>query len=42
MHIDTDEANAAELDRQASGELVYTDIEGPSANIKGLKTSNQN
>ncbi|MDG1012324.1 MAG: acetate/propionate family kinase [Luminiphilus sp.] len=41
MHIDTDEANAAELDRQASGELVYTDITGPSASIKALKTSNQ-
>jgi acetate kinase len=26
MHIDTDEGNAAELDRGATGEMVYTDV----------------
>jgi acetate kinase len=26
MHIDTDEANAAELNRGAIGDLVYTDV----------------
>ena len=41
MHIDTDEANAAELDRQASGELVYRDIQGHSASITGLRASNK-
>ena len=39
MHIDTDEANAAELDRQASGELVYRNVQGHSASIKGFKAS---
>jgi acetate kinase len=33
MHIDTDEANAAELDQGASGGLVYTDISGASATL---------
>jgi len=28
MHIDTDEANAAELDRHASGSLDSTDVDG--------------
>ena len=41
MHIDTDEANAAELDRQASGELVYRDIQDHSASITGLKAFNK-
>jgi len=31
MHIDTDEANAAELDPDASGELTYTDVLGAQA-----------
>jgi acetate kinase len=39
MHIDTDEANAAELGRTATGELVYTDLEGAKAEIKTIKTS---
>ena len=30
MHIDTDEANAAELDQGATGGLVYTDVTGAS------------
>jgi len=33
MHIDTDEANAAELDQGASGGLVYTGISGASATL---------
>ncbi|MFO0566120.1 MAG: acetate/propionate family kinase [Polyangiaceae bacterium] len=31
MHIDTDEANAAELDPNATGELTYTDVLGAHA-----------
>lgn len=31
MHIDTDEANAAELDPDAAGELTYTDVLGAQA-----------
>lgn len=31
MHIDTDEANAAELDKDASGELTYTEVLGATA-----------
>ncbi|MBK9000921.1 MAG: acetate/propionate family kinase [Myxococcales bacterium] len=31
MHIDTDEANAAELDPDASGALTYTDVLGAQA-----------
>ncbi len=34
MHIDTDEANAAELDRMSRGELVYTNIEGCAATLR--------
>jgi acetate kinase len=30
MHIDTDEANAAEIDQGASGGMVYTDVTGAS------------
>ena len=33
MHIDTDEANAAELSRNAGGALVYTGIDTASAEI---------
>ncbi|MFK7992019.1 MAG: acetate/propionate family kinase [Sandaracinaceae bacterium] len=33
MHIDTDEANAAELSRGAEGDLIYTDVEGSSATL---------
>jgi len=33
MHIDTDEANAAELDQGASGGLVYTDVAGASGTL---------
>jgi acetate kinase len=31
MHIDTDEANAAELNQGAEGQLTYTDVLGASA-----------
>jgi acetate kinase len=34
MHIDTDEANAAELDQGAQGALVYTDVPGASAELR--------
>ncbi|MEM9865208.1 MAG: acetate/propionate family kinase [Myxococcota bacterium] len=34
MHIDTDEANAAELGRGASGELVYTGLAGHHAELR--------
>lgn len=33
MHIDTDEANAAELNRGATGELVYENVDGASAKL---------
>jgi len=33
MHIDTDEANAAELEQGATGGLVYTDIAGASGTL---------
>jgi len=33
MHIDTDEANAAELDAGASGGLIYTDVTGASGSL---------
>ena len=38
MHIDTDEANAAELSRMSEGELVYTDIHGASAEVRLKRT----
>jgi acetate kinase len=31
MHIDTDEANAAELNQGAAGDLVYSDVAGVTA-----------
>ncbi|MBK7579282.1 MAG: acetate/propionate family kinase [Myxococcales bacterium] len=34
MHIDTDEANAAELDPNAAGQLVYTDVVGARASLE--------
>jgi acetate kinase len=40
MHIDTDEANAAELDRQSIGELVYSDVNDRLASIRCAKTTN--
>jgi acetate kinase len=33
MHIDTDEANAAEIDAGASGGLVYTDVTGATGTL---------
>ena len=38
MHIDTDEANAAELTPDLSGELVYTDIDSAAAQVRGKLT----
>jgi acetate kinase len=38
MHIDTDEANAAELDRSSDGELVYEGIEGYVASVRARRT----
>lgn len=37
MHIDTDEANAAELNSGTNGELVYTDQPGVCATIRGKR-----
>ena len=37
MHIDTDEANAAEIDPGASGGLVYTDVAGASGTLVGRR-----
>jgi acetate kinase len=34
MHIDTDEANAAELDQGAAGALVYTNVPGATAELR--------
>ena len=34
MHIDTDEANAAELSKNSDGQLVYTDVLGANAQLK--------
>ena len=34
MHIDTDEANAAELSSNASGEIVYDPVSGAGAVLK--------
>lgn len=39
MHIDTDEANAAELPRHSDGQLVYADIEGFTAEIRTKKSA---
>lgn len=38
MHIDTDEANAAELTRGTSGTLVYTDLPNASAELRVKST----
>lgn len=37
MHIDTDEANAAELSKAASGELVYTSVADSTAKMRGKR-----
>ena len=37
MHIDTDEANAAELDQGATGGLIYTDVAGVSGTLVGRR-----
>ncbi|MEM8594525.1 MAG: acetate/propionate family kinase [Pseudomonadota bacterium] len=39
MHIDTDEANAAELNRNTSGAIIYTDVDGVSAHLRKKRTS---
>jgi len=38
MHIDTDEANAAELDQGAQGDLTYTDVTGARASLRSRRT----
>jgi acetate kinase len=38
MHIDTDEANAAELSNNADGALVYTGITDAAAKIRSRQT----
>lgn len=38
MHIDTDEANAAELDQGATGDLVYADVTGARAALRSRRT----
>ncbi len=37
MHIDTDEANAAELDQGAKAELVYSDVTGTTASLSSKR-----
>ena len=39
MHIDTDEANAAELSRGTDGDLVYTGVLGADATIRSKRTT---
>ena len=39
MHIDTDEANAAELNRNSNGELVYSNIADCSAEFRSKRSS---
>ncbi len=34
MHIDTDEANAAELGKEATGEIIYDTVSGAGAQLK--------
>ncbi|MDP2269213.1 MAG: acetate/propionate family kinase [Archangium sp.] len=41
MHIDTDEANAAELNQGAVGALAYTDVLGASAVLQKRRVSNE-
>ncbi len=38
MHIDTDEANAAQLDGRSNGALVYTDIDTATAQLQFKRT----
>jgi acetate kinase len=38
MHIDTDEANAAELNQGAHGELVYLGVDGRDAQLRTKRT----
>jgi acetate kinase len=38
MHIDTDEANAAELNQGAHGELVYLGVDGRDAQLRAKRT----
>ena len=41
MHIDTDEANAAELNQGAVGAIAYTDVVGASAVLQKRRVSNE-
>jgi len=38
MHLDTDEANAAELDQGAAGDLVYTNVTSAGGALQGRRT----
>ena len=42
MHIDTDEANAAELASNTSGTIVYTDVDSATAELRVTKTRTGN
>ncbi|MFT5350038.1 MAG: acetate kinase [Gammaproteobacteria bacterium] len=39
MHIDTDEANAAELTKNTVGDLVYTNLENAKAELRSKKVT---
>lgn len=39
MHIDTDEANAAELSGITEGEVIYTGVDFAQAQIRARKTA---
>lgn len=41
MHLDTDEANAAELSQGAQGQLAYTDVLGASAVLQKRRVSRE-
>ncbi len=38
MHLDTDEGNAAELNADATGQLVYTEAHGATASLRSRRT----
>ena len=40
MHIDTDEANAAELGRSAEGRMVYVNLDGVKAEVRSKRCIN--
>ncbi|MDG2411610.1 MAG: PduL/EutD family phosphate acyltransferase, partial [Halioglobus sp.] len=42
MHIDTDEANAAELASNTNGTIVYTNVDSATAELRATKTRTGN